>query len=338
MKRLLTICLLMCLLAFSVPAHAATTQGVFRVDNCEEWISLREMPSTGSERLVKIPKNGLVTYIAPRSNGFCFVGYAGQYGYVLSKYLRPQNRAMIVGNCEDYAVLFEEPGEESTHLVSVPNGARVVLIAPAENGYFQVSYEGTIGYIQSDKLFGIQPQQVEEAVVTNCNSFISLRSLPMTSAERLAKIPLGAEVRHFGPVGNGMSYVYYNGQYGFALTKYLDYEQSLACDPVRRATLTLVDPSWTTASQTISDPELLGELQAMVLRATPEAAGKCPPYGKLTFEMQDGRTLQFTRVTDGCPDIIDANGIVRKLTKADADRFWEIFDEVYAALCAELPA
>ena len=332
MKRIFTICLLVCLLTLSIPAQAASIDTILRVDNCREWVSLRDTPSTSSKRLAKIPRNGLVTYLGSQSNGFSFVLYGNKTGFVLSKYLVSQNRAMAVSSSDSYADLLDKPIGNASHSISLPNGTRVIFIARAENGFFKASYEGTIGYIQSDKLFGLQPKQVEDAIVINCNSYISLRSQPMTSAKRIREIPLGAEVKNFGPVGNGMSYVYYNGQYGFVLTKYLDYGQSLPQNSIKRATLVLSDSTAPSISQSISNPALLNELQAMVLRATPANSGQYPPYGQLTFEMQDGEKIQFTRITDGCPCIIGTDGTVRNMTKADAQRFWEIFDEVCKVL------
>lgn len=57
------------------------------VVDCDEWISLRESPSTASARLATIPLGASVTYISNAGGGFYKISYNGQVGYALSQYL-----------------------------------------------------------------------------------------------------------------------------------------------------------------------------------------------------------------------------------------------------------
>lgn len=69
------------------------------------------------------------------------------------------------------------------------------------------------------------------AVVVNCNEWISLREYPSTSAPRLAKIPLGTSVRVYeGYLSdasneqspqNGFVQTFYGGMVGWCLASYL---------------------------------------------------------------------------------------------------------------------
>ena len=61
--------------------------------------------------------------------------------------------------------------------------------------------------------------------VVNCEEWISLRSQPSTSADRLAKIPLGNSCGFIEKSSNGFSKVSYNGITGYALDKYLSTEK-----------------------------------------------------------------------------------------------------------------
>ena len=66
-----------------------------RVVNCNEWISLREYPSTSARRLAKVPLGAIVKiyrgagehYGSPY-NGFYQTYYNGQWGWCLQEYLR----------------------------------------------------------------------------------------------------------------------------------------------------------------------------------------------------------------------------------------------------------
>ena len=65
--------------------------GTMMVDNCEEWVSLRDGPGTGCGRLAKVPLYAIVTDAEWDSiwGDFIYCNYDGQYGYILSQYLEP---------------------------------------------------------------------------------------------------------------------------------------------------------------------------------------------------------------------------------------------------------
>lgn len=57
--------------------------------------------------------------------------------------------------------------------------------------------------------------------VVNCKEWISLRTMPSTSADTIARIPLGEEVIWAGLAENGFYHVIYQGKSGYALAEYL---------------------------------------------------------------------------------------------------------------------
>ena len=87
------ICLLLAvMLAVMSPAMAETTwYGTMMVDHCDEWVSLRDGPGTGCDRIAKVPLYAIVT--DAEHDEFCgdfiYCNYDGQYGYILAKYLEP---------------------------------------------------------------------------------------------------------------------------------------------------------------------------------------------------------------------------------------------------------
>ncbi len=62
----------------------------------------------------------------------------------------------------------------------------------------------------------------EDMVVVNCESWVSLRAQPSTSARRLAKVPLGDIVRNCTWVSDSFIYCEFDGWEGYVLAKYLE--------------------------------------------------------------------------------------------------------------------
>jgi len=86
MKRIIAL-LLALLLCFGA-AMAEDMGARMRVVNCEEWISLRDAPSTQAERIDQIPLNETeVTVVDWNCGDFACVSYNGRCGYVLKRYL-----------------------------------------------------------------------------------------------------------------------------------------------------------------------------------------------------------------------------------------------------------
>ena len=57
--------------------------------------------------------------------------------------------------------------------------------------------------------------------VVNCEEYVTLREWPETSANALARIPLGKVVEEVGEVDGGFTLVSWRGQSGYVLSRYL---------------------------------------------------------------------------------------------------------------------
>ena len=81
--------LLICILALMLCGACALGEAgaVLHVANCNEYITLREEPSTSAAALDRIPLGAEVTELRRTGNGFVQVSYRGQVGYALSEYL-----------------------------------------------------------------------------------------------------------------------------------------------------------------------------------------------------------------------------------------------------------
>lgn len=92
MKKTVAILAFALILLLTACCLAETTYlGTMMVDNCEEWVSLREEPSKSAKRLEKVPLFAIVTDAewAPEYGEFTWCNYDGQLGYILSEYLVP---------------------------------------------------------------------------------------------------------------------------------------------------------------------------------------------------------------------------------------------------------
>lgn len=62
--------------------------GSMEVVDCKDWVSLRELPSTASDRLSTVPLGAIVENCEQVSEEYISCTYNGQHGYIQKKYLR----------------------------------------------------------------------------------------------------------------------------------------------------------------------------------------------------------------------------------------------------------
>jgi len=89
MKRLIAALLVCCCLLASVALAETEYIGRMEVVNCNEWVSLRQRPSTSAKRLVKVSLGAIVNNCRQIDDEWIYVEYDGYSGYILAKYLEP---------------------------------------------------------------------------------------------------------------------------------------------------------------------------------------------------------------------------------------------------------
>lgn len=90
MKRFIALFLLLCMMLAAFPATADMDYlGDMEVVNCEEWVSLRELPSTSAKRLMKVYLGAVVNNCQQFGDEWIYAEYDGRGGYILVKYLQP---------------------------------------------------------------------------------------------------------------------------------------------------------------------------------------------------------------------------------------------------------
>lgn len=132
---------------------------------------------------------------------------------------------LYVVNCDQSISLRSEPSTSAAEIMQVALGVKVGYIDSAENGFYKISVNGTVGYALASYLSG-SPQAVAENVqyymyVVNCSESITLRSSASTASALMGQIPYGAAVGIISDAQNGFYKVKYNGLIGYASASYL---------------------------------------------------------------------------------------------------------------------
>ena len=97
-----------------------------------------------------------------------------------------------------------------------------------DTGYFQVSYQGMTGYIESSCIDPLEPQiwNSVHGIVVNCQESIALYSYPSTDEEEICRLPLGTDVMIVPAMDNSawpdFYHVSYDGMIGYVLTSYIE--------------------------------------------------------------------------------------------------------------------
>ncbi len=138
------------------------------VVNCRESISLRTEPSTSAYAKRQIPLGAAVSYIETAGNGFYKISYMGDEGYSLASYLStsPHNSYttptaattaayshnlysgdwLQVVRCNVSITLRTYPSTKAQEIRQIPLGDYVKFMDTAENGFYYVEYDGSVGY------------------------------------------------------------------------------------------------------------------------------------------------------------------------------------------------
>ena len=116
------------------------------------------------------------------------------------------------------------PSTSARAVVRIPYGEMVSFVScnSVYDQFYHCSYHGYSGYVLSKYLLGGQMMaEIDNAYVTNCNEWVSLRFRPNTSSRQLIKVPRGAEVLDAYYVENGFVHCFYRGYEGYILERYI---------------------------------------------------------------------------------------------------------------------
>ena len=132
-----------------------------------ESVNMRAEASTDSERLTLIYQGETVTQIESYDNGWSQIEYNGTTGYVMTEYLEGGS-ASTDGSAETSTAaassesrqtrvtesvnMRAEASADSERLALIYQGETVTELQAYDNGWSQIEYNGTTGYIMSEYL------------------------------------------------------------------------------------------------------------------------------------------------------------------------------------------
>lgn len=138
-------------------APAADGYGTYHVIDTD-YVTLRASASMSAEAVTRLGGGNQVKVLQFNVNGYYEVEAAGQHGYVLASYLLPDEGATanvpsktltIQG---DYLTLRDIPATNGVELAHMNGGETVEYFGTAENNYYLIRYNGTMGYAMAQYL------------------------------------------------------------------------------------------------------------------------------------------------------------------------------------------
>ena len=141
--------------ATEAPTPAPASGDTYYVVNVKSHVNLREEPSTDSTILAGVSKGSAVQSTGETTDDFMRVEYDGKTGYIHSKYLAkgaPTEIWLTIVNCSTGVSLRESASKKADKLADVALGERVRSFDHEENGFLEVEYNGTRGFILKDYL------------------------------------------------------------------------------------------------------------------------------------------------------------------------------------------
>lgn len=132
---------------------------------------------------------------------------------------------LYVVNCNQSISLRTAPSSSAAEIMQLALGVKVGYIDSAENGYYRVSVNGTVGYALASYLSG-SPYVTSNDIayymyIVNCDDYVTLRTSESSSSSALTQIPYGATVGFISSAQNGFSKVSYNGLIGYVISSYI---------------------------------------------------------------------------------------------------------------------
>lgn len=113
------------------------------------------------------------------------------------------------------------PGLDNSVISTVRNGTRVVILEKSTEDWYQINYDGTIGYVSSEYLEDVLTAEDFDATGRVNDDDVRYRTGPSTSNSIIGTISEGTEVQVIG-INSGWYKLVYNGNTGYMRSDYID--------------------------------------------------------------------------------------------------------------------
>ena len=158
MKKILSgiLSLILAAVLLSLCAAACAEEdyiGNMQVVNCNEWVSLRQLPDADSPRLVKVSLGAIVSNCRYDSDAWVYCEFDGYAGYIMAEYLEPSDgtvtfNAMMVTRSPEGAPFYAIIDGTGT-IGTIPPDTVVRDCHMMDNGRVSVQWGDHSGFIES---------------------------------------------------------------------------------------------------------------------------------------------------------------------------------------------
>ncbi|MCA9860395.1 MAG: SH3 domain-containing protein [Thermomicrobiales bacterium] len=224
-------------MATEFEAKAATDLiigGAAEVSNAQgDNVNLRDSPSVLGNAFASVPQGSFVQVLdgpfLDETDGTSWyqVSTGDTAGYMLADFLVNADVAVspaASGTTTARVNLRSGPGTSFSVLLVIPNGATIETTGLAQNGFTQLTYDGTTGWAATQYL------SVSDTVLTGtvASGPLNLRSGPGTNYSVLALMPTGASLTITGSATSGFYPVTYDGIAGYAAAEFIEIDAPTA--------------------------------------------------------------------------------------------------------------
>ncbi len=123
------------------------------------------------------------------------------------------------------------PGLSYSIMAVIPAGTIVAHTGASKNGFYEVGYNGTYGWVSAGYLTPYSGGSPVIISSTRTTAAVNLRSGPSTSHQVLRVVAAGTWVDISGTVQNGFRYVVHQGLGGWIFDQYLSRSGEVPYDP-----------------------------------------------------------------------------------------------------------
>lgn len=132
---------------------ASDTFTTYTVVNAPSGLNVREAADKDTAIIGGYANGAQVKVTKDMGNGWLQVNYNGKVGYCYGEYLKAETiKTLTVTDAPSGLNVRQSPSMDATVIGLLENGAKVDITKDAENGWYQVDYNGKVGYCSADYL------------------------------------------------------------------------------------------------------------------------------------------------------------------------------------------
>ena len=214
----------------------SSTTTTIKTGTATENLNVRDKASTSGKILTTIPKGKTLQVLSEKdANGWYKVSYGGKIGYSIASYIKvneatntPSTPVTKSGTTTENLNLRDQASTTGKILMTIPKGKTIQVLSEKDvNGWYKVSYDGKIGYVNgayitvsSNSTPSTPSTPVTKSGTTTEN--LNLRDKASTNGKILMTIPKGKTIQVLSEKdANGWYKVSYGGKTGYVNGAYI---------------------------------------------------------------------------------------------------------------------